>query len=235
MYKTDAVLVCSDKLFSMANGIGCPNVSGTIPPCLPACSTIGSFKVLNARPGLKTDSGEDFPFNVSSILYPNEGLAALPHIDYRVAAAVGRALLDINAGTNYTDDKGAVKSLATKAYYSFQAPLSYIGSRDLFEAVGTSYINDTTKRMGCYRVQGGVAYAAISCPAGYYKLSEEEVRTGCERRNISCVRSAGTTQPQTCMCSPCRRADEVELRHRPAGSAALLCGKMAVCSTVPQL
>jgi hypothetical protein len=236
--KTDAAFVGSDKLFAMSMGTGCPSINGTTPPCLPPGSTIKSFRVLNARPGLKTDDGRDYPFQVSSILYPNEGIAALPHIDYRVSAAVARALLDINAASppNYTDAQGSVKSLSPRPYYNFQPPPSYISSRDLFEAVGTSYINETTKRMGCYRVSGGVAYAAISCPPGYYKLSEEDVRTGCDLRNISCVRSPGTTQPQTCMCSPCRRADEVELRHQlGGGKASKLCSKMAECSIVPQL
>ena len=45
-------------------GSGCPGNT----PCLPPGSSVSSFKVLNARPGLKTDTGEDYPFQVSSIL-----------------------------------------------------------------------------------------------------------------------------------------------------------------------
>ena len=128
----------------MSIGSGCPNVNGTTPPCLPSGSNRSSFRVLNPRQGLTTEAGEPYPFEVpknfqplrqhctevffndtacikvSSILYPNEGVAALPHVDSRVTAAVARALLDINSSTTYIDDKNVTRKLVGKAYYDFQ-------------------------------------------------------------------------------------------------------------------
>jgi hypothetical protein len=208
----DAGLVGSYQLSNMQAGLGCPQVGNATPPCLPDGATPAAFKVLHARAGLTTDSGEPYPVPVSSDLYPNEGFGALPHVDWRVARAAGAALQAIDAGSTYPRGGNATAARVLPGPHAgFQAPLSYMPARDLFEALGTARLNATTRRMQCVRVPGGVVYDGIACPPGSFRLPPAEVAAGCAARNLSCAAGAGASSAQTCVCRPCYRANEVEI------------------------
>jgi hypothetical protein len=121
-------------------------------------------------------------------------------------------------------------------------------ARDLIEAVGTAAPSGAAAgRLACFRIRGGFAYEGIVCPPGAYRLSREEVAAGCAARGVACAAGGGPPPQPTCLCKPCRAADELEIRHAPppppaaaaaAGAAAAaaerVCGKMEVCATAQQ-
>ncbi len=92
-----------------------------------------------------------------------------------------------------------------------QVALSYMPARDLFEFLGTARLNRTSFKMACVRVLGGLVYDGIACPAGTFRRPRPDVAAACAARNLSCAASAAATVPQTCLCQPCRAAEEVEI------------------------
>ncbi len=85
-------------------------------------------------------------------------------------------------------------------------------ARDLFEALGTARLNRTTFRPACVRVLGGLVYDGIACPPGSFRRPRPAVAAACAARGLPCAAPAGAAAEQTCVCQPCRVADEVEIR-----------------------
>ena len=46
---------------------------------------------------------------------------------------------------------------------------------------------------------------AVSCPSGYFKLPDDEIAGRCAELGLPCPEGC------TCLCSPCKKADEVEV------------------------
>ncbi len=67
--------------------------------------------------------------------------------------------------------------------------------------------------LGIYRrangtcIRDGDLYDAIACPAGHLKRRREEVAVRCAALGMDCPRKEG----YACLCSPCRKADELEV------------------------
>ncbi len=56
-------------------------------------------------------------------------------------------------------------------------------------------------------VRDGDLYSAISCPAGHYKRPRDEFDGRCAALGRPCPRDKG----YACLCSPCRKQEELEL------------------------
>ncbi len=67
--------------------------------------------------------------------------------------------------------------------------------------------------LGIYRrtagtcIREGDLYDAIACPSGYLKRRRDEVVARCSELGMRCPVEKG----YACLCSPCRKADELEV------------------------
>ena len=90
-----------------------------------------------------------FPFQTSTILYPEWCLGALPHVNHQVAKAVAEALMQLNS-THYAAEAGT--------YSTWDPPLSYMPLREMQEKL--HWIDMATSK--CMR--SSRLYEAIVCP-----------------------------------------------------------------------
>ncbi len=56
-------------------------------------------------------------------------------------------------------------------------------------------------------VRDGDLYEAIACPAGHFRRRREEVEGRCAALGRPCPGETG----YACLCSPCRKSEEIEL------------------------
>ena len=99
--------------------------------------------------GLK---GENFPFEISTDIYPEWPLAAMPEVPEQVAKLVTMGMLAIPKGP---------------AYMRFVTPSTYNAVQKLILDVGV--VDTFTKR--CRTSED--LYDGLSCPVGYYKVGSQ--------------------------------------------------------------
>jgi hypothetical protein len=98
-----------------------------------------------------------------------------------------------------------VKVLCNAEIASFQAALSYGPARDLYQTLGLMKLDPVKRRWRCVRAEE--TWDGISCPAGMFKLSRTEVASGCKDQGQTC----DPDRYSTCLCRPCKRANEVDI------------------------
>jgi len=139
--------------------------------------------------------GSPFPFDITTVLYPEWNLAALPHVGYHVSREVQKALMKIES---WSDEA------TNGSYIAWQPSLSYLPLIDMNQRLGTIVPQEGGgAKTVCQRA--ATLYDAIVCPPGHFKMTEEEVNEGCVSQNLTCP------EGDRCLCRPCRRADEVEI------------------------
>lgn len=179
-------------------------------PNLPICRILDSKTV----PG--------YPFPVSTTVYPEWAVSALPHVDPDLAMAVAQALFRINQTS---------PEAVAGTYAHFEVPFSYASSRALWEEIGLLSSNK------CIRATD--MYSSITCPAGTYKRSAAALAFTCGQLALPCPPGA------QCVCQPCEAvpATQTDLFvvpgdavRRPFGAivGARPCEFRRVCLQVPQ-
>ena len=177
---------------------------------------ISQFKIINIKQNLTLLDGiTHFPFNSSTLLYPEWNLAALNHVPDIIQTEVQNAMLAIkqhaavsefntNANTDTlfrrcdtTDEIANIAYNATvNGKYSEWVPsLSYMELRNMQESTGFIQLDTTTNQWRCLR--SSEIYDSISCPVGQIKKTIEQVHTGCEDVGLQCQ------EDYQCICSPC--------------------------------
>lgn len=176
------------------------------------------YKVLGQR-YTHPATGEDYPFVVSTDLYPEWTLGAAPWVEPEVFHAIAQTLM------MHPDDA----IMAETGLAGFVAPVSQTVTRDLQISIGTMSWDPGRKRHVCLRATE--LYDAITCPTGAYKLSRQDVAEACENAGFPCPASY-----QGCICQPCKQAAEVEVYQLfDNNTLGAPCSKMSVCAFAVQL
>ena len=126
-----------------------------------------------------------FPFNSSTIVYPEWPVAALPHVGQTVQKAVAQALMALNSTTG---SPTATYTTAAKIS-TFTTPLDYADLRTMQESLGW-IVNGSC-------ITSTQTYATIVCDAGSFKRSQAVLNTSCASLNLTCKTG------YDCTCSPC--------------------------------
>lgn len=174
-----------------------------------------TFKFIDAV--YRMSGPEQFPFPLTSTLYPEWNTGSLSHVDYRVQQAVQNAL------TQITGDHEAAQA---GGYDGWRPTTSYMTLRDMQEELGVIVMDPADKRMKCVRQT--TLYDSIICPPGYFKKSEAQVEAGCASVGKECP------DGMQCVCKPCKRGYEVDVFQERATSQEEGCGKMTVCGVSRQ-
>ena len=180
---------------------------------------LSQFKIINIKQNLTLLDGTTlFPFNSSTLLYPEWNLAALNHVPDIIQLEVQNAMLAIkqhaavsefnSVETDETtttvfrrcDTTDEIANIAYNAtvngkYSEWVPSLSYMELRNMQESTGFIQLDTTTNQWRCLR--SSEIYDSISCPAGQLKKTIEQVHTGCEDVGLQC------REDYQCICSPC--------------------------------
>lgn len=181
---------------------------------------IRKWKVIDPKPNLSIDR-TPFPFQSSTPLYPEWNIASLDHVPDEISTELQNAMLNIGKYTKLA--KAKQKCFDNNAYcgeyyslphtcetsdeildialnasiagkYSEWVPsLSYMELRSMQESTGFIQNEDNVWR--CMR--SAEVYDSISCPAGFFKKSKDEVDSGCLDDGLEC------SEGHQCICSPC--------------------------------
>ncbi len=184
---------------------------------------LADVKILHDRSGIVDPTGNVFPYRLSSDLFPEWILAVAPDVDYEVERAVMVALLAINS-SSLEAHRGQ--------YDAFDPPTSNSIVRNMMLDLGTLVRNENGE-ITCAQTW---SYDALRCPAGSFKIAQEEQEHVCERLfGLDFVCPPGIH----CVCRPCRRALETELRalHPDAShtfDVEVECHKMDTCDSTEQ-
>jgi hypothetical protein len=198
-----------------------------------------AFEYVNRHRPITID-GIEFPFDSSTQLYPEYSFAAAKGVHWQLQLEVQRALLNI--GKTNSSDSRHVKQLSQKAaadgqYRTFQPSASYLSLRTLQEQLGFVKASAIDNVMRCPRAGDSAVYDAITCPTGHFKKLQADVLVGCPTLNIACPSVPGKVFQ--CICKPCFKAEEVEVRSLNASASAqnpdtAACRKMEFCSRAEQ-
>eukprot|EP00538_Stauroneis_constricta_P012898 CAMPEP_0119547718 /NCGR_PEP_ID=MMETSP1352-20130426/1769_1 /TAXON_ID=265584 /ORGANISM="Stauroneis constricta, Strain CCMP1120" /LENGTH=1268 /DNA_ID=CAMNT_0007592725 /DNA_START=239 /DNA_END=4045 /DNA_ORIENTATION=+ len=167
---------------------------------------LSKVKILNIQDNVKDSNGNDFPFDVSTSLFPEWTVAALPHVSRLISREVQDALLRLSEIAALHDPAANATSpcasselvqLAFQAkqsgrFDSFRTALSYMQLRNMQEQTGFINVTGTTPK--CARTTN--VYDAIVCPEGYRKKSRTQVDDGCSNIGLEC-------HGYPCVCKPC--------------------------------
>ena len=164
-----------------------------------------------------------YPLPISTGLYPETGIAAIPPIPGAVRLAVSSALLRLDA---------ASPPAALGGYVRWDAPAAYDPVSHAAEDAGLFRVDPQTRGRWCRSLAPGFRdNDMVVCPAPYLKVPEAVAEDSCRAANLSCV--AG----HACWCAPCRLAPLYEVAAavdadggRAAAAAAAPCAKMRVCA-----
>ena len=198
-----------------------------------------AFEYINRQRPITLD-GIEFPFDSSTQLYPEFSFAAAKEVNWQLQMEVQRALLNI--GNPNSSDSLLVKQLSQKAaadgqYRTFQPSASYLSLRTLQEQLGYVQVSTLDKVVRCPRVDEAAVYDVIACPPGHFKKLLPDVLAGCQTLNMTCPSVPG--KAFQCICKPCFKAEEVEVRPLSASADtfnpdAAACIKMELCSQAEQ-
>ena len=153
---------------------------------------LSKFKILEKYQAFS--GGEPNPFDISTELYPEWNVAALAHVDWRLAQSTQEALLRL---------KFPHPAAVAGNFKGWRPTLSYALLRNMHEEVGYITKNPDTGAMQCMRE--GSLWESITCPAGHFKLARDIVEGACAAAGKPCP--AGFQ----CVCKPCKKASEVQM------------------------
>ena len=198
------------------------------------------FKIIEPKVFV-LDDGTLFPFLHSTEVYPEWPFAALDHVPKDVAEAVQEALLSLEdhaiaAESNlYTrcDTTPQLAELAARASRSgslagFRTPMSYFQVRTMHEEAGFMK-KDEYGQWACIRAD--TLYGGIACPAGHYKLAEDDFNQSCQNQGLLC------NEGYECYCKPCVKDFEVDVfqfKETEHNDDHTGCEKMSMCGVVEQ-
>mmetsp|Transcript_24363 Transcript_24363/g.54895 ORF Transcript_24363/g.54895 Transcript_24363/m.54895 type:complete len:1195 (-) Transcript_24363:108-3692(-) len=171
------------------------------------------------------ENGQPYPFESSTVLYPEWNVAALSHVHWLIQREVQRALLEMD------QSELAAQAANIKGWIP---TLSYMELRNMQEKLDFISKNPTTGQMECIR--GTAMYDSITCPSGYFKQTEAEVAAGCAKLKLACPTDS------SCTCKPCTKAFDVDVFQVNDTSAVstssdqtyLGCAKMTTCAVSQQ-
>jgi len=103
----------------------------------------------------------------------------------------------------------AATALQNGKYAGYRTTLSYLGLRDMQQATGFIHYDEKEYKWKC--VRSVEIYDAISCPAGYFRKTSQEVLEGCANEGLPCPEDEGFQ----CICSPCKRGYDVDVFPLP--------------------
>ena len=179
------------------------------------------FKVLGALQGVMIPgTSTPYPYPVSTPIYPEWAISAFPWVDRALAWQVLKALLSINA-SSYPAVYGS--------YLRWETALDYTGVAFILQDTGALITDPATGRRHCPWLDPGYdVYSVPSCPAGSFKVSEDDATAACRALNRTCPGPA-------CWCGVCKVAREVEVAARGlAGGNGSVCDKMRPCAAAAQ-
>ena len=205
-------------------------------------------KIIEQQENVMQDDGEPFPFAVSTPLYPEWSLLALPHVRNEVVRAVETSLLEVatyaakkNCSTNPEIARLAQNALTAGKYAGWIPSKSNMELRNMQEETGfitVPGLDSDVDRVRCVRATE-IADAVV-CPTGHFKRSKLEIARGCESMGIPCYGFQ-------CLCSPCIEAYDVDFFPISAGAVEQLdfnenmasiqhkgCSKFSLCGSVAQ-
>lgn len=212
------------------------------------------LKIIEPLSGLEDVPGQSFPFESSTILYPEWNVGALSHVPDDVAAEVQHALMQLEhkaeaaqvvVGRNNTlmeimrttgEAAPNVNELALWARLSgsFQGwgpTLSYMELRNMQEETGFIQMDPADGKMKCTRSSSLIE--GIVCPKGHFRRSEEDINAGCDKAGLACY-------GYQCVCTPCIKGFEEDILPTGEGqnatdlSTGQGCPKMSVCGITQQ-
>jgi len=143
------------------------------------------FQVINEIPD------DEFPFKRSTAFTPEWPIGALPHVPFEIMELVAIELMKLDrfSSNPVLSSPGIAGKFAT-----WVTPMNYLGLLGMLENIGY-YDPDQRK---CLR--SADLYAAIRCPAGYVKQSED--RVFCE---------SDCKEGYDCLCQPCSKLEDPAL------------------------
>jgi len=176
------------------------------------------LKVIGAVQNLMYED-KVFPFQTSSMLYPENTLLALAHVDFELQSRVVQALLNLDRNSSETKRANIV---------SFQPALSYAPAQNLMQELDMMTKDPVIKRWRCAR--SSEIYESIRCPAGSFKKTKRDVDTGCSDAGLPCPNG------MACLCNPCTKAEILELTSTVKSLEPVTknCSSMSVCATLDQ-
>ena len=95
----------------------------------------------------------------------------------------------------------AAEASSNGKYSAWTTSLSYMQLRSMQEATGFINMEEGTDLWRCIR--SAELYDAISCPAGYFRKTKEQVDDGCQEIGLEC------REEFQCVCRPCERPYEL--------------------------
>ena len=137
------------------------------------------FKVLGALQGVMIPgTSTPYPYPVSTPIYPEWAISAFPWVDRALAWQVLKALLSINA-SSYPAVYGS--------YLRWETALDYTGVAFILQDTGALITDPATGRRHCPWLDPGYdVYSVPSCPAGSFKVSEDDATAACRALNRTC-------------------------------------------------
>ena len=178
----------------------------------------GLLKVVGTFPN------PSLPFPTSTIPSPNGCLSAFPSVAPALKLAVLTALARLNSSH---------PAAVAGGYSGWEVALSYGSARTVLEATGALSLDPVTLAPVCWGDSPGWRYYdAATCPAGYYKVPEEQASQNCREANLSCI-------TPVCWCGVCAPGPAVQVFAAPAGPDAAVgnessCQRMQPCAASAQ-
>lgn len=120
-------------------------------------------------------------------------------------------------------------------YAGWRTTLSYMQLRSMQQATGFISMDKQTNKWQC--VKSKEIYQAISCPAGYFRKTKEEVSNGCASQGLECKEGF------QCLCSPCVKGFDVDVKPITTNDwdttqqeqrGTIGCEKMSLCGSTRQ-
>lgn len=193
------------------------------------------FKIINLQPPQMIENDVPFPFQTSTLLYPEWGVAALSHIDESVSRAVQEALMSLAehamVGKAYEDCVQALETTTcdkdfpllerarcdttleiAQSAHTAMTKGKYAGFRSTLSYIdlrsmqaSTGFIRLDEEDHLWKCVRSVEIYDAITCADGYFRKTEAEVQEGCAKAGLECH------EDYQCICQPCLKGYDVDV------------------------
>ena len=196
----------------------------------------GDFKIIDTVAA--QSEGKDYPFPITTDLYPEWNIAALTHVDAQVQQEVQAAMLRLK----YPHPAAKAANIL-----HWRTTMSYMQMRNLNTDLAWIERNPSTGTHQCIRSDS--LWASIRCPPGHFKMARDVVEGACSKAGRKCAEldtgQEPGDKPFQCVCQPCKKAFEVEVvpviqegsgagQQTPQAAGNASCSKMSVCGETEQ-